>query len=226
MTGGPDQPARPDRRSFDLSRGKRPRWMTFFTILMFLLGARLFLGSIDDLYRLATGKPEVLSLDGSRDPQQDALLRAQVVLDNQLFRHRPSIMALHTAVRLVVGLVYLFAVAAVMSRDARGRRACLAAGWMGLVAAAGNVMFIVLWVRRALPWILPALAQALAEDAVRLGRPVPAAALVAEEARLFLVDGPVALCVMGMVLSVALLAYFAGRRMRWFYEQSGQAYGS
>ncbi|MGD0837041.1 MAG: hypothetical protein ABSB49_10415 [Polyangia bacterium] len=194
--------------------------MRFFTILMFLLGARLFLGGIDDIYRLATGKPQMLLLDGSRDPQQDTLLRAQVVLDNELFRHRPRVMALHTLVRLAVGLAYLFAVAAIWSRDTRGRRACLFAGWLGLAASTGNAAFVVFWVRRALPWIVPRLVEALAEDALRLGRPAPAADLVAEQAGLFLIGGPAALCVLGMALSVMLLAYFAGRRMRWFYGQS------
>jgi hypothetical protein len=86
-------------------------------------------------------------------------------------------------------------------------------------------LFLVLWVRKTLPWTVPKLAQALAEDAIRMGRPVPTAEVVAEEARLFLIAGPVAVCGLGMVLSLVLLAYFAGRRMRSFYEQSGQAHG-
>ena len=225
MTGGRDERNQPDRRSFQLGRQRRPRWMTFFTILMFLLGARMFLGSVDDLYRLTTGKPEILNLDGGRDAQQEALLRSQVVLDNELFRHRPGVMTAQATARLLLGLAYLFAVAAVVSRDLRGRRACLLAGWMGLGASAGNAVFLVLWVGKALPWVLPRLVEALAEDAIRFGRPAPTAEVVAEQARLFLIDGPVALCGMGMVLSLVLLAYFAGRRMRGFYEQSGQSYG-
>jgi hypothetical protein len=196
--------------------------MTFFTTLMFLLGARMLLGSMDDLHRLVTGKPELLNLDGGRDALQEALLRSQVVLDNELARHRPGVMAAHAAARLILGLAYLFAVAAVVSKDRRGRRACLLAGWMGLGAAVGNAAFVMLWVGRSLTWVLPRLVEALAEDAVRFGRPVPTAEGVAEQARLFLIDGPVALCGMGMVLSLVLLAYFAGRRMRGFYEQSGQ----
>jgi hypothetical protein len=225
MTGGRDERNQPEGRYSQLGRQRRPRWMTFFTILMFLLGARMFLGSIDDLYRLATGRPQILNLDGGRDPQQEALLRSQVVLDNELFRHRPGVMAAQTAARMILGLAYLFAVAAVVSRDARGRRACLLAGWMGLAASAGNAVFLELWVSKALPWVLPRLVDALTEDAIRFGRPAPTADVVAEQSRLFLIDGPVALCGMGMVLSLVLLAYFAGRRMRWFYEQSGQAYG-
>jgi hypothetical protein len=199
--------------------------MTFFTVLMFLLGARLFLGSLDDLYRLATGKPEVLNLDSSRDPQQAALLRAQVVLDAELGRVRPGVMTAHAVGRLVLGLIYLLAVAAVVAKDLRGRSVCLFAGWLGLGSAAGNAAFFLLWVGKLLPSLLPRLAEAFAQDAIRFGRPAPSAELVAEQARLFLVDGPVALCGMGMMLSLVVVAYFAGRRMRWFYEQLGQAHG-
>jgi hypothetical protein len=225
MTDGRSGRYDPDGRSFQSGLRRRPRWMAFFTFLMFLVGARVFLGSVDDLYRLATGKPEVVYLDGSRDPQQEALLRAQVVFDNELRRARPRVMLAQALAHLLVGLVYLLAVAAVVAKDARGRRVCLIAGWLGLAASAGNAAFIVLWASKALEWVVPRLAEALAADAARLGRPVPTIDMVAEQAQLFLIDGPVALCGMGMVLSLVLLAYFAGRRMRWFYEQLGEAHG-
>ncbi len=199
--------------------------MTFFTVLMFLMGARFFLGGLDDLYRLVTRKPEVLNLESVRDPQQVAVLRAQVVFDNELSRTRPGMMAALAVGRLVLGLVYLLAVAAILSKDVRGRKACLLAGWLGLAASAGNAAFLVLWVSKFPPGILPRLAEAFAQDAVRLGRPEPSTEVLAEQARLFLVDGPLAMCGMGIVLSLTLLAYFAGRRMRGFYEQLGQAHG-
>ena len=225
MTGGRDDRNLPDGRFSQTGRQRRPRWMGFFTILMFVLGASLFIGGIDDLYRLATGKPQVLQLDGSLDPQQDVYLRSQVVLDNELCRHHPRVMAVPTVARLMLGLAYLFAVAAVVSRDPRGRRACLLAGWLGAAASAGNAAFLLLWVRKALPWVVPRVVEALAEDAIRLGRPAPTAEVVAEQARLFLVDGKVAMCAIGVVLSLVLLAYFAGRRMRAFYEGLGQVHG-
>jgi len=31
---------------------RRPRWMTFFTVLLLLLGRRMFLGSVTDLHRV------------------------------------------------------------------------------------------------------------------------------------------------------------------------------
>lgn len=200
--------------------------MTFVTVLMFLFGANAFVEGIDDLHRLATGRPRILgNLDELGNPQNEAILRSQAVLDNQLFRHKPTVMAAQRGGRLVVGLVYLFAVAAVVTRDRRGRRVCMLANGIGLAWSLVSAGFLLLWVRRTLPWVVPHVVQALTEDAVRLGRPVPAAGLVAEQSGWFLVYFPAALCGLGMVLSLVLLAYFAGRRMRSFYEQSGQGHG-
>jgi hypothetical protein len=225
MTGSRDERNQPDSRSFGLGRGRRPRWMRLFTILMFLLGANLFVHSIDSLYRIGTGKPKVLDLDDVRDAQQAAVLRSQLVLDNELFRNKPKVMAVQTLGGLILGLAYLFAVAAVVSRDPRGRQACMLAGWTGLAVSAGNAVFVLLWVRKALPWVIPRLVEALAQDAIRTGRPVPTVDAVAEQSSYFLILGPAAVYGLGMVLSLVLLAYFAGGRMRRFYERSGQAYG-
>jgi hypothetical protein len=63
------------------------------------------------------------------------------------------------------------------------------------------------------------LATSYAEDATRAGRALPSLDAVAEQARLFLVDAPLLATAMGMVFSLLLLAYFAGRRMRLFYNQ-------
>jgi hypothetical protein len=197
--------------------------MTFFTVLMLLLGGRMFFSSVTDLHRLTSGKPEVLSLDGSLDPQQEALLRGQIVLANALSRPRPAILSVHAVARLGLGLIYLFAVAAVFSGDARGRRASLLAAWAGIAVCAGNAAFLLLVVRGMLPWLLPTLAEAFAQDAARAGRAVPAAEVVAQQARLFLVDVPLAVTGMGMVFSLLLLAYFRGRSVRLFYNQPRQA---
>jgi hypothetical protein len=186
---------------------------------MLLLGGRFLVTSASDLYRVVTGNPEALQLDGRLDAQQETLLRGQVVLGNALSRHRPVSLAIHAVARLGLGLVYLFAVAAVFSGDARGRRVAVLAGFSGLVVGAGNVLFLMFVVRRMLPWLLPMLAYAYAQDAARAGRPGLVAEAVAEHARLFLVDAPLAVTGMGGLWSLLLIAYFRGRRVRLFYNQ-------
>ena len=212
-----------DERDVPEGRRRRPRWMTFLTVLMLLLGGRMFFSSATDLHRLTSGKPEVLSLDGGLDPQVEAQFRGQIVLANALSRHRPVTLAVHAVARLALGLIYLFAVAAIFSDDARGRRAALLAAWSGIVVCLGNTVFVVLVVRRMLPWLLPTLAQAFAQDATRAGRAAPTAEAVAELARLFLVHVPLVGTGMGTGFSLLLLLYFRGRRMRLFYNQPRQA---
>jgi hypothetical protein len=213
MTGGRDG------RNEAKERRRRPRFMTLLTVLMLLLGGRMFVTGVTDLHRLATGKAEVLSLDGSLDAQQEALLRGQVVLANALARFRPATLAVHALARLALGLIYLFAVAALFSGDARSRRASLLAGWAGVAVSAGNALFLVLVVRGMLPWLSPMLAEALAQDAVRAGRPSPDVGAIAEQSQLFLLDVPMAVSGMGVVFSLLLIAYFSGRRARLFYNQ-------
>ena len=206
-------------RSNDVDRRRRPRWMTLLTVLMLLLGGRMFVTGVSDLNRLLTAQPEVLSLDGSLDAQQEALLRGQVVLANALSRFRPATLAVHAVARLGLGLIYLFAVAALFSGDARGRRVSLLAGWAGIAVSAGNGLFLVLVVRGMLPWLEPMLADALARDAARAGRPLLDADAVALQARLFLLEVPLAVTAMGVLFSFILIAYFRGRRVRLFYNQ-------
>jgi hypothetical protein len=212
-----------DEREAPEGRRRRPRWLTLFTVLMLLVGGRMFFSSVTDLHRLIGGKPEILSLDGRFDPQQEALLRGQIVLANALSQYQPAVLSVHAVARLGLGLIYLFAVAAVFSGDARGRRAALLAAWAGIAVCLGNALFVLLVVRRMLPWLLPTLGEAFAQDAARAGRALPTAEAIAEQAQLFLVGVPLVVTGMGTVFSLLLLLYFRGRRMRLFYNQPRQA---
>jgi hypothetical protein len=197
--------------------------MTLFSVLMLLLGGRMLVTGLSDLHRVATGKAEVLTLDGSLDSQQEVLLRSQAVLANALSRHRPVSLSVHAAARVVMGLVYLFAVAALFSGDPRGRWVSLLAGWVGLAVSAGNALFVGVVVRRMLPWLLPMLAHAFTEDAARVSRPPLDAAAVETQANLFLHEVPMAITAIGVLWSLLLIAYFSGRSVRLFYNQRERA---
>lgn len=211
MTGVADPQAR---------AGRRPRWLTLFAILLLLLGGRFFVGGLSDLHRLVTGKDEVLALDGTLDLQQEVLLRAQVLLGNALSRERPAALGFHALARLGLGLLYLFAVATLFSGDKRGRQASLWAGWTGLAVSAGNLVFLMLVVRGILPRLLPALAEAFAQDAAQAGRPPLDASTTAVQSRLFLLDVPLFITGIGVLWSLLLIAYFRSRSVRLFYNQS------
>jgi hypothetical protein len=200
--------------------GRRPRWMTMFAVLLLLLGGRFFITGLSDLHRLATGKDEVLALDGSLDGQQELLLRAQIMLGNALSHDRPAAMAFHALARLGLGLLYLFAVATLFSGDKRGRQVSLLAGWSGLLVSVGNVLFLMLVVRGVLPRLLPTLVEAFAEDAARAGRPPLDAGAAAVQSRLFLLDVPLFITGIGVLWSLLLIAYFRSRSVRLFYNQT------
>jgi hypothetical protein len=206
----------------DERRRPRPPWMTFFAVMLLLLGGRFLITSLSDLHHLASGRDEVLTLDGSLDAQRELLLRAQVVLANTLCRERPAALAISALARLGLGLVYLFAVAALFSGDARGRRVSVFAGWFGLAVSASNALFLAWVVRGLLPRILPVLAEATAQDAARAGRPPLTADVLALQTRLFLHDAPQLVAGMGVLWSLLLITYFRGRSVRLFYNQ-GQA---
>jgi fatty acid desaturase len=211
-----------DERDVPEGRRRRPRWLTFLTVLMLLVGGGMLHSSVTDLHQLISGKPAVLYLDGGFDPLIEAQLRGQVVLANALSRYRPTTLAVHAAARLALGLVLLFAVAAIFSSDARGRRAAVLAAWASLVVYVGNALFLMLVVGRMLPWLLPTLVDAITQDSARVGREAMAADAVALQARILLVDFPLMGTGIGMVFGLLLLLYFRGRRMRLFYNQPKQ----
>jgi hypothetical protein len=197
--------------------------MTLFAVLLLLLGGRFLVTSLSDLHRLVTGKTEVLRLDGSLDVQQEVLLRAQVVFANALGRDHPAALAVSAVARFGLGLLYLFAVAALFAGDARGRQASLLAGWAGIAVSLGNALLLTTVVRGMLPALLPGLAEAFAQDAARAGRPLLDAGAVAAQAKLFLVDVPLAVTGMGVLWSLLVIAYFRGRSVRLFYNQAKRA---
>jgi hypothetical protein len=197
--------------------------MTLLTVLMLLIGGRMLVTGLSDLHRVATGKAEVLALDGSIDAQQEVLLRAQVVLSNALARHRPVSLSVHAVARVGMGLVYLFAVAALFSGDGRGRWASVLAGWVGVAVSAGNALFISVVVRGMLPWLHPMLAHAFAQDAASAGRAPLDPAAVETQANLFLHEVPMAITAVGVLWGLLLIAYFSGRGVRLFYNQRKRA---
>jgi hypothetical protein len=191
-------------------------------VLLLLLGGRLFLGGLIDLHRVWTAKPEILNLDGSFDAQKEMLLRAQVVLSHALAAHRPVAFALHALARLILGLIYLFAVAALFSGDRRAPKASVLAGWAECIVSLVGAAYLSVVVRKELPGLSSTLVQAVTADATRAGRQAPAAELIVDQSRLFLVDLPLLVSGVGIGFGLLLIAYFRSRKVRLFYNQPRQ----
>jgi hypothetical protein len=107
------------------------------------------------------------------------------------------------------------------SRDRRGRRLGELCGKVGILVCLVQALFLANVVRPIVPGIVPALAQAFQEDAVKAGRdPLPQAIFV-DQAQVFLVWGPLVVTLIGVLFSLVLIGYFRSRRLRLFYNEAG-----
>ena len=203
---------------------RRPRWVTVLAVLMLLAGARLFLGSLTDLRRLVTGRSmAALRLDGVVDAEQEVLIRGQLALDEAVDRAHPVAARVQVAARLALGLVFLFAVAAVFSDDPRARSASVLAAWIGMALHAGSGLFVLTAVRGRVADLLPALQQVAAQAHARTGNTPPASADLAQLASTLVIQVPLLSAALGVLFSVLLLVTFGGRRGRLFYNDGVKA---
>jgi hypothetical protein len=199
----------------------RPRLLPPLTLLLLLVGGNVFFTSVSDLHGLATGKPQILVVDGSRDAITDGVARSQVVLSNTLQSGHKGAVLVHAATRFALALLYLFTVAALFSRDRRGRRLGELCGRVGILVCLVQAIFLAKVVRPVVPGIVPALAKAFQEDAIKAGRdPLPQAIFV-DQAQVFLVWGPLVVTLVGVLFSLVLIGYFRSRRLRLFYNEAG-----
>ena len=214
------------RLSGEASRqpSRRPRWVTVLAVLMLLAGARLFLGSLTDLRRLATGGSMVeVRLDGLADAAQEVLIRGQLALDEAVARVHPVAARVQAAARLALALVFLFAVAAVFSDDPRARRASVFAAWAGMALHVGSGAFLFAVVRKGVADFVPVLQQVAAKAHARTGDAPPAPADLAQMASTLMIQVPLLSAALGVLFSVLLLVTFGGRRGRLFYNDGERA---
>lgn len=223
MSAPRDGTNRPSGDSFRLPT-RRPRWVTVLAVLMLLAGARLFLGSLTDLRRLATGRSMAeVSLDGLANAEQEVLIRGQIALDEAVDRAHPVAAWTQAVARLALALVFLFAVAAVFSDDPRARQASVWAGWGGLALHGGSGLFLLMVVRQGVAGVLPVLQQVSAQAHARAGDTPPASVDLAQLASTLMVQVPLLTSSLGVLFSILLLVTFGGRRGRLFYNGSAEA---
>ena len=218
-----DRTGRPSGESPRLHT-RRPRWATVLAVLMLLAGARLFLGTLTDLRRLATGKSMAeVSLNGLANAEQEVMIRGQVALDEAVDRAHPVAAWIQGVASLALALVLLFAVAAVFSDDPRARQASVWAAWGGLALYGGNGVFVYMVVRRGVADALPILQQVAAQAHARAGDTPPAPADLAQLASTLMVQVPLLSSSLGVLFSVLLFVTFGGRRGRLFYNGGSDA---
>jgi hypothetical protein len=197
---------------------RRPRWATILAVLMLLVGARLFLGSLTDFRQLMTGQSMAdLPLEGLTDVNREMLIRGQIALDEALSRLHPTAAAIQAVGRFVLALVMLFAVAAVYSDDRRARLAGVLAGWAGTIFYLGTGAFVLLVARHGVGQVLPDLQKVAAKAYGRAGDPVPPMEGLAQLATTLMVQVPLMAAGFGLLFSMILVSTFGGQRGRSFY---------
>jgi hypothetical protein len=210
--------------SGEASRQRRPRWVTLLAVLMLLAGARLFLGSLTDLRRLATGLSMAEArLDGLANADQEVLIRGQLALDEAVDRAHPVAAGVQAAARLALALVFFFAVAAVFSNDPRARRASVLAGWAGMALHLGSGVFLLAVVRQGVADAVPVLQQVAAKAHAGTGDALPTPADLHQLASTLMIQVPLLAASLGVLFSILLLVTFGGRRGRLFYNDGAKA---
>jgi hypothetical protein len=201
------------------SERRRPRWATILAVLMLLVGARLFLGSLTDFRQLLTGQSMTdLPLEGLADANREVLIRGQIALDEAMARIHPMAAAVQASGRFVLAVVLLFAVAAVYSDDRRARLASMIAGWVGMAFHVGTGVFVLLVARHRIGHALPELLKIATKVYRRAGDPVPPMEAMVQLASILMVQVPLMSAGLGVVFSMVLVSTFGGRRGRAFYS--------
>jgi hypothetical protein len=198
---GPRRPRAPDHR---------PLWLVLLSSLTLVYGGVLLVSSLEALRdpRAATHVPVTRAMT----PAEDELARQLTDVGAQVaITHARSIRG-NAAASLPVALLMLFAAAATMSRDRRGRAVALGAAWTGIVyqLATLPLTFPVMrdYATRAAPLLVRLIA--LQGDA-RDGATTPET--VAKVVMAF----PVFAAAVAIAGSFVLIGYFGGRRGRALY---------
>jgi hypothetical protein len=205
--GASGAPAAPERRRAK-APDHRPTWLVLLSALTLLYGGSLLVSSLDGL-----GHPHA----PARPPTPRALTPAEEVIARQIADVDARVAADHARalrgkalVSLPVGLVMLFAAAATLSRDRRGRALALGAAWLGIAYQLGTA----------------ALTYPVLRDFARAGAPLyaqflalgtDAAGATPELISKMLMASFTFTVVVAISGSLIMIRYFGGRRGRVLY---------
>jgi hypothetical protein len=201
MSEGPELPAWAQRRQ----PAARPTWVVVLALAMLVFGGHLLNKGIDQMRGsgLERSNEEAVSAHTVSDVRavNDQLERA--------YREHPVAVRVNAASHVALGLLMLFAVAAVFASDPRARRATMLAAWAGIAYQVSDVGFKLLILRKGIVAAAPVLVSMVARQS---GAAPTASALISLLDILM-----VSLGVLGVLFSVVLLAFFGGQRGRRFF---------
>jgi hypothetical protein len=197
---GPRRPRSPDHR---------PPWLILLSSLTLLYGGALLISSLETLRdpRAVTHLPVTRAMTPDEDEiaHQIGDVAARVAT-----AHARSIRG-NAVLSLPVSLLMLFAAAATMSRDRRGRQIALAAAWAGIIYQVGTFALTYPILRDYAGQAAPLFARFVALHADGDANATPAG--VAK----FMMAVPLFTSAIAISGSLVLIRYFGGRRGRVLY---------
>ena len=188
----------------------RPTWLTVLTSAMLVYGGITLVGAL-----LTLREPKAMSVmaiaNMARPTEPPETMQKLEALSAELVdRHRGQIRA-GALVSLAVGLLTLYAVAAILSRDPLGRRLAMLTACVGIAYQIGSLPLGVVMARQAAAQGGPVLAQVVIDS----GRQ-PSGFTAAQLPQLMIIPAILA-AALGVLCCLVLLGYFGGRRGRALY---------
>lgn len=206
MSEGPELPAWAKKKPPARPEG-RPVWVVVLAMAMLVLGGMLLMSGLDQL--TASGRQRAIHPEATVQESQDQRMMNDAMA--RAFRDHPAEVRANALSKLAMGLVLLFAVAAVFGSDPRARRATMLAGWIGVAYQLTDLLFYFVVYRKGVIAGAPALMNQLAARQ-NTGK-LPTAAAVVTGVDVLMVG----MALLGVLFSVVLLTFFGGRRGRTFF---------
>jgi hypothetical protein len=206
----PAAPLPPPPRRRAQAPAHRPAWLMLLSSLTLIYGGVLLVSSLETLRdpRAATHLPVARALT----PAEDEIARQLVDVGARVTTAHARSIRGNAAASLPVALLMLFAAAATLSRDRRGRSVALAAAWTGIVYQLGTLALTLPIVRDYASQAAPLLARLVALQADPSDAPATPEVLAK-----VVVAFPVVTSAVAIAGSVLLIGYFGGRRGRVLY---------
>jgi hypothetical protein len=207
MTEDPDLPPWAQKKPPPPHPEGRPTWVLVLALAMLVFGGLL----------LISGARQLAEPGGQRglDPNASVQVTQDVKAVNEAlaraYSEHPTAVRVNALSKVVMGLLMLFAVAAVFASDPRARKATMLAGWLGIAHQVGDLIFMLRIFRKGVVAGAPALVSLAARQSSAGNAPTASAVISAFD--VFIVG----LGALGILFSVVLLTFFGGRRGRTFF---------
>jgi hypothetical protein len=203
MSDSPELPAWARKRQPEA----RPTWVVVLALAMLVFGGRLLISGIGQMGGSGLERPD------EEAASAHTVLEVRAVNDQveRAYREHPLAVRLNAGSKVTLGLLMLFATAAVFASDPRARKASMLAAWAGIAFQGADVGFKLLILRKGIVAAAPVLVNLVARQS-GVAR-APSASAVISALDIFIVS----LGLMGVLFSVVLLTFFGGRRGRRFF---------